>query len=389
MFDDFFFPYEKAKLWTRDMIILSLSNFFLYASLYIMLPVFPLWIVQHWYCSYAEAGGAVAIFGLAIFLPGPFNSYLIDKFKRKSVCLTALALFAALSLLYPYVATVGLVALLRVLQGVLFSITTMTTGSTLVIDITATRRRTDANVSFTWFGRFGMAVGLALGVYIYPYWDFTYVVNTSAILGAIALILIPMINVNFRAPLHAPVFSLDRFLLPRTFLPGLNMLMISFIFGVVIAHIYNELFYLCILIGFLISVVVVRYLLFHVSCRSEVEVGQASLGAGLLLLVFSNSLMNSYIAALLIGIGIGISASRFFIIMISLPMHCERGSGNNTYQLLWELGLLAGLFFENVWTENYPDTIYWICLGICVLALIMYETITHKWYYKRMEEKEQ
>ena len=45
MFDDFFFPYERAKLWTRDMVILSLSNFFLYISLYIMLPVLPLWMV--------------------------------------------------------------------------------------------------------------------------------------------------------------------------------------------------------------------------------------------------------------------------------------------------------------------------------------------------------
>ena len=46
MFDDFFFPYERAKLWTRDMVILSLSNFFLYISLYIMLPVLPLWMVD-------------------------------------------------------------------------------------------------------------------------------------------------------------------------------------------------------------------------------------------------------------------------------------------------------------------------------------------------------
>lgn len=56
---------------------------FLYISLYIMLPVLPLWMVQHWYCSYAEAGGAVAVFGLTMFLPGPCNSYIIDTFKRK------------------------------------------------------------------------------------------------------------------------------------------------------------------------------------------------------------------------------------------------------------------------------------------------------------------
>ena len=55
MYDDFFFPYEKAKLWTGNMFLLSLSNFLLYASLYMMLPVLPLWMVRHWYCSYAEA----------------------------------------------------------------------------------------------------------------------------------------------------------------------------------------------------------------------------------------------------------------------------------------------------------------------------------------------
>ena len=163
MYDDFFFPYEKAKLWTGNMFLLSLSNFLLYASLYMMLPVLPLWMVRHWYCSYAEAGAAIAVFGLAMFLPGTFNSYLIDTFKRKSVCFIAIFLFVASSLLYPYVATVGFVALVRAVQGGLFSVITMTTGSTLVIDVTASRRRTDANIAFAWAGRFGMVVGLALG----------------------------------------------------------------------------------------------------------------------------------------------------------------------------------------------------------------------------------
>ena len=154
MYDDFFFPYEKAKLWTGNMVLLSLSNFLLYVSLYMMLPALPLWMVRHWYCSYAEAGATIAVFGLAMFLPGAFNSYLIDTFKRKSVCFIAMFLLVASSLLYPYVATVGLVVLVRALQGGLFSVITMTTGSTLVIDVTASRRRTDANIAFAWAGRF-------------------------------------------------------------------------------------------------------------------------------------------------------------------------------------------------------------------------------------------
>ena len=65
--------------------------------------------------------------------------------------------------------------------------------------------------------------------------------------------------------------------------------------------------------------------------------------------------------------GIGTTVSRFFIKMISLPMHCERGTGNNTYQLMWKWSMLSGFLFENMWTESHPDTIYWICIGICVL----------------------
>ena len=70
----------------------------------------------------------------------------------------------------------------------------MTTGSTLVIDVTASRRRTDANIAFAWAGRFGMVVGLALGIYIYPYWNFHHIIYTSMALGALALVLIPAVK---------------------------------------------------------------------------------------------------------------------------------------------------------------------------------------------------
>lgn len=149
----------------------------------------------------------------------------------------------------------------------------MTTGSTLVIDVTASRRRTDANIAFSWVGRFGMVAGLALGIYIYPYWNFHHVVYTCVALGTLALLLILVVDVPFRAPLRTSWFSLDRFLLPRTLWPALNMMMLSAVFGILIAHIYNELFYICILIGFIISLLLLRYVLSYASGRSEVEPG--------------------------------------------------------------------------------------------------------------------
>ena len=52
-------------------------------------------------------------------------------------------------------------------------------------------------------------------------------------------------------------------------------------------------------------------MLSHASGRSEVELGQAAMIGGLLLLAFSNSSMNSYIAGILLGMGTGTTVSRF------------------------------------------------------------------------------
>mgnify|MGYP007002344620 FL=1 len=54
------------------------------------------------------------------------------------------------------------------------------------------------------------------------------------------------------------------------------MMMVAIIFGILVAHIYNELFFVCILIGFVLSLLLLRYVLSHASGRSEVELGQAA-----------------------------------------------------------------------------------------------------------------
>ena len=112
-------------------------------------------------------------------------------------------LFVASSLLYPYVATVGFIALVRAVQGGLFSVITMTTGSTLVIDVTASRRRTDANIAFSP----GWGV---LEWWQVLRWEFTFILTgiftmlfiPVSLWAALALLLILAVDVPFRAPLQ-------------------------------------------------------------------------------------------------------------------------------------------------------------------------------------------
>ena len=172
---------------------------------------------------------AIAIFGASLFLLGAFNNYLVDTFKRKNVCTRSLLLLALLGLLYPYAGEWGMIFLLRVLQGALFGVVLMAMGSTLVIDVTPSQYRNKASVVFTWSGVLGMLCGILLGYNAGWYLSFQQQIYLFVGLCALPVVLVSMVEVCFRAPLDLPLLSFDRFLLFRTLIPGLNMMVVPFI----------------------------------------------------------------------------------------------------------------------------------------------------------------
>ena len=117
------------KLWTHDFIRIYLSNLLLFASLYMLLPVLPMYLVERFDTSLSIAGGILALFALSQFLLGPFYSYFIDTFRRKNVCMLSFLAVIAIVGGYSMVGTLLWVAVLRIIQGALFGVAT-TMGST-------------------------------------------------------------------------------------------------------------------------------------------------------------------------------------------------------------------------------------------------------------------
>lgn len=370
------------------MFFIACSNFLLYASTYLMLPVLSAWLLTHWRCSYAEAGIITAVpFLLGLFPFGPLNSYLIDRFKRKNVCLIALLLTILITLLYPHTNTYCGIMLLRFLQGALFGIATMTTGSTLVIDFAVSKMRTQSNRTFVRFGRFGIACGVALGLYLFPYFTIEETVAISSLLTASSLLMILFLRIQFRAPLQPSKLSFDRFILPSALLPGLNMLFAPFVLGILIASQNDEYFFLVLFAAFLFAYLGFKLVGEKISLKEEIIYGYLLLIIGLLLLYFVENVVVGYIGGFLIGGGAAMVSNRFLVMMVSLPLHCGRGSGNNTYQLLWEVGLLIGFSIDYLWVECALGSVRYVALGSCFLGLALYEFVVHKWYHKQMEEK--
>ena len=327
---------DERKLWNGSLRLFAVASFLIYASTYLLLPVLLTGMRRGGVCTEAETGGSVALFALGMFLPGAFNSYLIDRFRRPKVCTLPLLGTMAVSYLYPFVTSAMLVGALRLVQGMLFGITTMALGSTLVIDVTASHRRTEVNVAFAWINRMAMAAGLAAGVFGLTLLDVRTMTNLAVAMGLLAWVFILMVSIPFRAPLETPLCSLDRFLLPRAFLPATGAALVAMVLGKSVAEGHDAMFFAVLLLGLIASAVLLR-----AGLRKLHPYVVIALGA--LLLVLSLTTAEDCAVAALTGVGIGLSASCLFRRVIGKSMHCERGTANNTFQLFWELGMMAGI----------------------------------------------
>ncbi len=385
MLDNYYYPNDKIKIWSKSYTLLTLCGFFFFISTYLFLYVSTMHLVQDKGMSFSEASLLISSFGIGLFLTGIFNSYWIDAYKRKSVCQFSIILFILSTIGFLYTSNALLWIVLRVVQGVAFSLVIMTTNSTLVIDVTPSHHRTAANTSFLWLSRLGMLICLASAPLLSEIFSFTELIYIVIGLAFFSLILTFSVEVYFHAPLDPPICSLDRFLLPRTFVPAINLAGIAFVLGTLIGYSTDYLFFAFLMLGFLVGYMIAKYKLSTLSLRSGFETGGILMILGLLLVILTLQLniFFYYFSIFIMGIGLSISLTYILFHFVGLARHCERGTANNTYVLVGEFCILLGFLFENSWTTEGSERICYVDMLVILSSLIFFEVFTRKYYNRQ------
>lgn len=373
-------------LWNKNFTLLIAANFLLFVAVFMLFPLLHDWMVTDKGCTNSQAALVSVIFGVAMFLPGPFNNYLVDAFSRKHVCTRSILLLALLSLLYPYVSGLWMVVVLRILQGGLFAVSLMVTGSTLAIDVTPSNHRDSANRVFTWSGILGLVAGLVVGTHRSGLLTFDQTLYLSSVFCAAAILLVLSVHVCFRAPLDVPLCSFDRFFLFRTLLPGINMMAVPLVLGFLFSSVTDTFFYLCIGAGFIVYLLVREIFRRPMHGRLQILIGQLLTALGLVALMKSEQGIPLYVGGILIGVGCGFSIGQFLRMMILLPLHCERGSGYHTFQLLWILGIVAGFFLGKGALPPVTVGDYAGALCICLGGFIFYQVYIHGYFTRNYKK---
>lgn len=378
------------KLWHREFWQLAIANLLLSMSVYMLIPVLPTWLMHEENFSLTDAGLSMGVFALGLYLFGPFVSFLVQHYRRNKVCILSIILLVGCHGLLWYIDNLKsefvefwMIMLQRFCLGATFGLAQMVLASTLVIDTCESFQRTEANHSASWFGRFALSLGPLTGLLMFTIWDFSIVVMVAMGLAVAALLLIRMVDFPFRAPEdHVRVFSCDRFILNQGNILFFNLLLITTALGICVGLMDTLEEYGMMMTGFLFALLTQRFMFRDAELKSEVVTGLILLVAALLINMTQKTTVAFYISSVFIGMATGIIGTRFLLFFIKLSRHCQRGTSQSSFMLSWETGLALGVGLTYVLEDYLPQLINITALALAVIALLMYNLLTHSWFLR-------
>ena len=178
---------QKPKLWTKDFVLVSTSNFLLFISFYMLMVTLAVYSIEKFHASQSQAGLASSIFVLGAVLVRPIAGKTIEKVGKKKLLLFGLILFLVMMLFYFPVNNLALLLILRFIHGFAFGISTTATG-TIAADIIPAVRRGEGMGYFATSNNLAMAIGPFLGLYISQNYEFNMIFITTTVFAVVACI---------------------------------------------------------------------------------------------------------------------------------------------------------------------------------------------------------
>ena len=393
-FDPYAIDNGDTRLWNRNYILVMTANFLLFFSLYCLMPILPIYLSEQLHAGRDIIGKVMGGFIVTGLMVRPFSGFLVDSFPRKKVLMVCYLVFMLFNFGYIFASTVLAFALIRTLQGFAFGSTSVS-NSTVAIDVLPSCRRNEGIGYYGISNNLAMAVGPSVALFLYHHIPNIQIVFSvpllSAMLGFACVLAVknrPRALVKVQAPM-----SLDRFFLVKSVPEGLTLTTFAFASATLTTYlaIYSTqelglysgsgIYFLVMASGLIMSRVFTNKWVRRGFIVENVKAGMLLVIAGFFLFVGIQSLAAYYISAFVIGLGYGTMCPSYQSMFINLAPNSRRGTANSSYLTSWDVGAGIGIFSAGYIAEGTSYyTVYWLCLGLCVVGAAVYFLFTSKHY---------
>ncbi|TCS96668.1 MFS transporter [Hazenella coriacea] len=384
------------KIWTKDFILLSLANFFLFGSFFLLLSSLPLFAVQQLQAREEQVGLIIGIFTIAAIIVRPYAGLFLDQWGRRKVVVLSLLFFVIATVGYFSAFSLFILLILRLLHGAAFGISTTALG-TVAADIVPAERRGEGLGYFGTFNMLAMVVGPAIGLYIIhqssSHWLF-FICLILALMG-LGFVMVIRYPQSEQSPTQVRFRLSDwkKMIEPKAIPYSLPLVGLGVVFGGIVSFIslYATTlgdpnlaggFYFVYAIALIAARILAGKLFDQRGSDLVVYPGILAYVLGLSCLGVAQGPILFYLAAAFIGFGYGsIQPSLQALVIESVPKQ-RRGAATATFFIAIDLGIGLGsllLGFVATWI-GYP----WMYISTILFVLLSCMTY---WRARRAELK--
>lgn len=388
---------EESTLWTKNFILLTISNLFLFVAFQMLIPTLPLFVAEKGGDQLA-VGLVIGIFTISALLIRPFAGKALDTIGRRKILVAGLIVFFLSVAGYYWMATVTLVLIVRFIHGIGWGIATTTYG-TIASDMIPAQRRGEGMGYFGLSSNLAMALGPLIGIWLMTSYGFGLLFLVSSVLSILALLLSQMVKYaepNFAARQQAAKQPFWEGLVERKALfPALLSLFLGVTYGGIIsfitlfgkeAGIQNVGLFFLFNAVFLMLVRPISGILFDRKGHIWVLLpGGIFCALGLLILSYATSVSTLILAAIFFGTGFGSIQPSLQAWTINRVEPHRRGAANGTFFSAFDLGIGAGAMLLGVVAKA---TSFAIMYRFSVLLILLYLVVYVSYLVKHRKSSE-
>ncbi|SFS95607.1 MFS transporter [Marininema halotolerans] len=387
---------NTQPMWTKEFILLALSNFFMFTSFYMLLPTLPIFVVKVLKGSVDQVGLIIGFFTTAQIFSRPLAGRWLDTIGRKKIFLWSRLLFLIIMIGYLGMKGLLLFFILRFLHGFSFGMATTASG-TMVADLIPNERRAEGLGYYSGFASMAMVVGPTLGLWAIHLSNFSMMFILCSTLAALSVLLGSLIQYN-EPTKNASTnttrsFSWRQFIEPNAvFISIISMLLLALYGGIVsFISLYAQDLGMATIAGYFfsvysLSILVARPITGKIADKYGASYviypGMIGCILGIILLSQAHSMIAFLLAGLLIGLGFGaIQPSLHAKVIQSVPSE-RRGAATATYFISADLGIASGAFVLGFIANAIGYRGMFLSTTLLILlGLLLY------WVYSRMNAR--
>ena len=175
----------SEKIWTRDFVMICLANLCIFMGFQMTMPTIPLFVEQLGGDD-RLVGAVLGIFTFSALLVRPFAGKMLETKGRRFVFLIGLAIFAFSVGSFGFMGSIGLLFLMRMVQGVGWGLSSTASG-TIASDIIPAKRSGEGMGYYGLSGNLALALGPTLGLFLVTVLPFQQLFLICSLLGILAM----------------------------------------------------------------------------------------------------------------------------------------------------------------------------------------------------------